>query len=214
MVQELLSIAENEDHRQLLELVSKNLEGARAAIVGKRVEHHDIAEEFSEEEAEEQSGGVQLSLPAHWIREGANEDKEVRSGGKGEKGKKRLGNVAARYHEATEMLHRKPTLEEEVEKAKVVVALLDDKYKGQQMSDGLKNKLLHEAMLEMATWIQGGGSRLRNTPSPGECLEFNATMERCRLLIGNAVAQLAAAREKEAQALAAAVSAGVDCGST
>ena len=136
-------------------------------------------------------------------------NEEGQGGEKGGKGKKWLGNVAAQYHEATEVLHRKPTHEEEVEKAKMAVAVLDDKYKGQRMSEELKNKLLHEAMLEMATWIQGGGARLRNTSTPGECLEFNATMERCRMLIGGAVAQLAAAREKDAQALAVAASAGV-----
>ena len=227
LVQDLLSRAEDDQMRQSLNAISKDLEGARTAI-GRlaqgyeerggqeqwKAECHDMAHGETEGSQGESTGQVAAVPPASWMRQEKPSDdgKKVSDGvGKGAK-KKRMGNVAKQFIEAQEHPNRRPTHEEEAEFGGGIVAELDDRHKGQLLTEEDKQNLLQEGMRKMAAWIQSGGARLHARSSTEEFLESMETMAKCKSHIESAVVLLATRRAEDARAASAAAGTGAQTG--
>ena len=212
VVQELLSQIEGEEERQLLLTVSSELEGVRTCIgqmaqgqeafldTGKgKVAYHDLADGESGDRDTKGADPTRVPPPASWMQQ-QMPSKKKQGTGKGSGGKNLwLGNVAGQFLDAG-----RPTHEEEVEMARRVVSMLDDKYRGQHLSEEFKRTLLDEARREMAEWIQSGGAKIHNKSSADDYLVSMDTMARCSARIEEAMVLLATKRAEAAQAAEAA----------
>ena len=213
VVQELLSQIESEEVRKLLLKVSEDLEGAKLSIgqmaqgdetlqgteQGK-TEYHDLADDGPTGKEAEADDSIPVRPPINWMQKQKSTEQNKGTGkGKGEQ-KKQMGNVAKQFRDVQEQHQRRPTHEEEVEMARRVVSALDDKHKGQQLSEEFKRALLDEAMREMAAWIQSGGAKLHAKSTTEEYLDGMATMARCGTRIEEAMVLLATRRAEEARA--------------
>jgi hypothetical protein len=221
LVEELLSAVENEEVRNTLLQISRRLEKINVAA-GRRGQGGTVHEgEEGESEGEEEAGGKEggvatpVAPPAKWMRrnqgnaEGGEKEKAGAQGkGQCESKKKGKGNVAEKILQAQEQIGRRPTHEEEVEMARRVVAVADDKYKGQQLSDEDKRGILAEACREMSRWIFRHSPMLHEGSTGEECAEGMETMARCKARVEEAAAVLAARRQEDAQAAALAAGTG------
>ena len=217
LVQELLSCTESEENRMVLGKLAESLVGISAAFAereqngpqGKQAVHCNVAEGDAEDSEGEEKRSRRVvpsapnAIPEKWMRKA----KQTGIGQKEEANKPaRLGNTAELFEAAKGKIGRRPTVEEEVEMARLVVAAADDKYKGQQLSEQGKKAVLEEACREMANWIYESTPQMH----ADEAALQMATWARCNARVEEAVMVLSKRRQEDANAAAAAAQAGMD----